>query len=146
MTVEEIVEPSHEDSPDQWRNFVGRSLRIQRDIEKERSGAQKLTAKLVLIFGSIITTAAIGIAMWGYNSQMALAEQASDIEQLETNPAGEHGHESIEVSVRNAERRIYVLERSTEELRRTMTSDTATRQSQYDDILIELRRVNTRRR
>ncbi len=71
----------------------------QAKIEHVRTGASQLTAKLITLFGGIMTVAALGVFGWIWSAQ-------ASISKLEMGGSAEHGHAAIESSIDDLNQRI----------------------------------------
>lgn len=113
----------------EWRRSVSRALNRQARTEAERTGASKTTGKIVALFGSIITAAALGGFGWLWNTQAKGQEheariarmtevQQEQVESLDANEASDHDVERRVVANESAIRSINErLDRILEELR-----------------------------
>jgi len=110
----------------------------QARIEAERTGASKMTARLLTLFGSILSASAIAGFVWVWDAQSTNQAQSSEIERLEERQR-EHGHSDIERSVGVSTRRVDGLERAHKNINARLDRQG----EQLDSILLELRRPRT---
>lgn len=91
----------------EWRRSVSRALNRQARLEAERTGASKTTGKIIAVFGSIITAAALAGFGWLWNTQAKGQEHESAIARM--NEVQTQQSESIETAETEAtavERRV----------------------------------------
>ena len=74
-------------------------------VEAERTGAAKLTANLLRIFGGLITVAAVAGFVWILEAQEIDQRQDSEIERIKER-ATEHRHDGVSKNVRAVDRRV----------------------------------------
>lgn len=112
----------------------------QSRIESERTGASRTAGRLVAVFGSLITAAAIGGFAWVWNANADNRRQEVQIETLQSNPPPTHGHAVIDRDARAIELRIVAIESSyaaiTSRLDRIERENTA----RHTELIEELRR------
>ncbi len=96
---------------DTMRTTIGairKAQKAQALIEAERTGASKLTAKLLSIFGTLITLGAVAGFVWILDAQAINQRQDSEIDHIEER-AREHGHTGVSESVRATDRRVDMI-------------------------------------
>ena len=113
----------------------------QAKIEHERTGASKTTSRLVTVFGSLITAAAIGCFVWIWNANATNAAQSVEIETLENNPPSTHGHAEMEREARERERRLGALEGSYTAINARLDRIEREEAARHAEVLEELRRL-----
>jgi len=87
---------------------IRKAQKKQALIEAERTGASKLTAKLISVFGGLITLAAVAGFVWVLDAQAINQRQDSEIHRLDER-AREHGHAEVSKNVRATDRRVDML-------------------------------------
>ena len=111
-------------------------------VEAERTGASKLTARLLSIFGSLITIAAVAAFAWILEAQEIDQRQDSEIDRIEER-ANEHRHDDLSKNVRTTDRRVDMLTGSVHELDMRVNKH-GDRLDEIDDDVDELE-INVRR-
>lgn len=121
----------------------------QSDIEAQRTGAGKLTAKLVTLFGAIITAAAVGGFVWVWDAQASNARQDSDlrhiIERTHEHDPAPLGHGEITAAQRATERRVDGLEAAQSAVNARLDRADAKQTRRHQDLMEAIRRVRSRR-
>lgn len=117
----------------------------QARIEAERTGASKTTSRLVAIFGSTITAAAIAGFAWVWTANANNERQDVEIETLSVNPPREHGHGEIGSDVRALERRVASVEASYAAIGDRLDRIESEGTARHAEVLEELRQLRAAR-
>jgi len=132
-------------------DLISRAQSKQAQIEAERTGASKNTSRLIAIFGTLITAAAIGGFGWVWSTSSETSRQSSAIERISERQA-EHdpnppGHEEMITATRTNERRIDGVDAATKQINARLDRIEREGATRHSEVLEELRRLrNTRRR
>lgn len=122
----------------------------QREIEAERTGASKLTAKLLTFFGTVITAAAIGGFVWVWDAQAANHRQDAEIvhfeERMHSHDPAPAGHEDLEASVLENSRRIAAANSEARVIKTRLDAFERQQATRHAELIAELRRLRTARR
>jgi len=113
----------------------------QAEIEAERTGASKTTSRLVTVFGTLITAAAIGGFAWVWNANATNAVQEVELGELATNPPSSHGHDEIIRAEHRNESDISSLKSSYSEINRRLDRMEREAETRHAETLEELRRI-----
>jgi len=107
-------------------------------IEAKRAGASKLLARLIAVFGSLMTAAAIGGFVWVWTAQTSNALQDVAIEQLVKRDSQ---HEDMQTANHEIERRIDEVERATKSINTRLNRIEKENSERHGEVLQELRRL-----
>lgn len=127
----------------------GDAIGALQTIEDERAGASKFRAKLLAVFGGMITAAAVAGFAWMWDAQTTSALQGAAIEQVQSD-AREHdptppGHGELEAHDAALDRRVDANESATKAINARLRRMEATATKRNADVLAELRRIRNSR-
>ena len=119
-------------------------------IEAERAGASRLTARLVAVFGSLITAAAVASFVWVWDANVTNHAQDARIERIDER-GREHdppppGHTELEREAVATARRVDANERSNKAINDRLDRMDREQESRHREVLEELRRLRATRR
>lgn len=125
----------------------------QAKVEAERAGASKFTARLLALFGTVITAGAVAGFGWVWSVQASTADHESRLHTLETNPHAEHGHRALDSeigdvdgAVEEVDDRVDGLDASTKVITQRLDRIEREQAERHSDVMQELRRLRGTRR
>jgi len=117
---------------------VEQRLEAIETIEHERTGAGKLTNRLLLLFGGLGTAAVIAFATVTWNGHAAAVTRGAAISRLDEK-LGDHGHPVLETQQQNHAERLIAVETGQVNITKQLDRQTG----QLDELLL---RIPVRRR
>lgn len=122
----------------------------QAKIEAERAGASKLGNRLVAVFGSVITAAAIAAFIWVWDASASSHVQAAQIERIDER-AHEHdpsppGHGEIDDAIHDNTRRVDSIEQAQTSAAERMSKIERATEQRHNEVMREFRLLRNRNR
>ena len=129
---------------------ISKSQARQNQIEAERTGAGKSQARLIAIFGTLITAAAIGGFGWVWSTSADTARQSAAIERISERQSDHDpappGHDEIEAAIHSNDRRIDASEQTMRTINERLDRIERESGERHREVLEELRRLRNARR
>lgn len=122
---------------------IKRAQAKQATIEAERSGASKLTTRLVTLFGTVMTAAVVGGFVWVLDVQSQNQAQDTAIQYLNDGSLRSHGHRDIENTHSEGMRRVDAIETWQKNLGERLDRRDKAMAKKFDEIIKEIRRRRT---
>lgn len=131
--------------------YIRKTLRSIKDaqskqsrIEAERTGASKMTSRLLAVFGSMITAGAIGCFVWVWDAQQTSADQGAAIhrvERMQTVHSDLVGHPDLAATQHATERRIDGIEAAQKAIGERLDRSERDQLTRHRELLEELRHL-----
>ena len=117
----------------------------QRDVERKRMGASSFRARLLTMFGGVLTAAAISGFVWVWDAQTTNALQEAAIEQVRRDARNHDpsppGHGELEVIDHALQRRVDGVEQAVKAINDRLDRSDIDAVVRHRDLLNEIRQM-----